>query len=95
MKRFLLLAIVCTVPVLLFLNAWQVFRFNKVLREVRSLEVEQRELIDENIKTLVGMEVLSSPSRIVNIMDDLEGVEKRTGAPRLLIRVGEEGEGAR
>jgi len=94
MKRVVVLILVCTIPALLFLNAWQVFRFSEQLAKIRELEVKQRELIEDNKKTLVGIEVLSSPSRIDEIVGEMGGVEKRTNVDRVLIRVGaQEGEG--
>ncbi len=88
MKRLVVLLIVCSVPVVLFLNAWQVFRFSEALREVRRLEQQQHELIERNKRTLVGIEVLSSPSRIDKIAGGMEGIEKRTDVPRVLVRIG-------
>ena len=64
MKRIALFFLVCTVPAMIFLNAWQVYRFQSALREIRELEAMQRSLIEENKKALIGVEILSSPSRI-------------------------------
>lgn len=89
MKRILVVLVVCTIPALLFLNAWQVFRFNRELSSVRELETRQRELIEENKNTLIGIEVLSSPSRIDEIADGMDDIEKRDDAPRILIRIGD------
>ena len=88
MKRILLVLIMCSVPALMFLNAWQVYRFNTALKEVRLLEEKQRELIEENKNTLVGIEVLSSPSRIDGLAKEIEGIEKSTDAPRVLVQIG-------
>jgi hypothetical protein len=87
-RRVLLVIIVCTIPALMFLNAWQVFRFGQDLDEVRVLEDRQRELIEENKNTLVGIEVLSSPSRLEEIVNGMEDIEKRLSVPRVLIRIG-------
>ena len=93
MKRALLVLVVCSVPAIMFLNAWQVFRFKEALAGVRELEQQQQELIEENKKTLVGIEVLSSPSRIDEIAGGIGEVEKRTDVPRVLIQIGTSGRG--
>ena len=94
MKRLVLLLVVCTIPILLFLNVWQVHRFTTSLDEVRALEKAQRNIIEENKRTLIGIEVLSSPSRIEEIVSDLDGLSKRERAPRILIQVSESGAGS-
>ena len=91
MKRLVLLLVVCTIPILLFLNVWQVHRFTTSLDEVRALEKAQRNIIEENKRTLIGIEVLSSPSRIEEIVSELEDLSKRERAPRILIQVSESG----
>ena len=89
MKRIVLFLFVCSVPVMIFLNAWQVYRYQSALQEVRDLEAMQRRLIEENKKALIGVEILSSPSRIEDVVEEIEGLEKRSSAPRVLIRVGD------
>ena len=93
MRRVLLVVVVCTVPALMLLNAWRVFRFGQALDEVRDLEDVQHELIEENKNTLVGIEVLSSPSRLEEIVGGMDDIEKRLLVPRVLIRVGSEVDG--
>ena len=93
MRRILLVVVVCSVPALMFLNAWQVFRFGQALDEIRELERAQRELIEENKNTLVGIEVLSSPSRLEEIVSGMDDIEKRLMAPRVLIRIGDDAGG--
>lgn len=87
MKRAFAVILVASVPLLMFLNAWQVFRFNRTLEDVRVLEEKQRTLIERNKNALVGIEVLSSPSRIDEVADGIEGIEKRADVSRVLIRI--------
>ena len=89
MRRLLFVAVVCTVPALMFLNAWQVYRFDRALDDIRDLEQRQRSLIEENKNALVGIEVLSSPARLEEIAGGMDKVQKRLGEPRVLIRIGE------
>ena len=95
MKRAALFLMICSVPALLFLNAWQVFQFQARLGEVRQLESSQRDLIDQNRRALIGIEILSSPSRIEEIVGEMDDIEKRSDVPRVLIRVGESLDGGR
>jgi low affinity Fe/Cu permease len=86
-KRIVILLAVCTVPLFLFVNAWQVFRFNEALDDVRRLEERQRTLLESNKNVLVGIEVLSSPSRIDDLAAQIEAIEKKDAGSRVLVRI--------
>lgn len=62
---------------LLFLNVWQSFRYNQVVKAVLTLEREQRELLELNKRLIAGTAVLSSPGRIDEIAKEELGLEKR------------------
>ena len=94
MKKGRILVLTATIPLLLFLNSFQVFRFDTRLEEVQKLEDLQRELLEENKRVLMSIEVLSSPARIDSLVSDLQDVERRSNAPRVHITIGEEGDGS-
>ena len=89
MKRIALVFLACSVPALMLLNAWQAFRFQAELDYVRELESQQRDLIEENKRALIGVEILSSPSRIEEVVGVMDEIGKRGDTPRLIIRVSE------
>jgi hypothetical protein len=64
LRRWLLLLLVLSVPVLLSLETWQAFRYRKLQQEVRELEEKQREWIETNKKVLANISLFRSPDRI-------------------------------
>ncbi len=64
MKRTLLLAMALLVPVLLFLNAWQGFRYYSLSTEVAELEKRQVAIVEKNMETLARIAYERSPRRI-------------------------------
>jgi cell division protein FtsL len=64
MKKKIALILLCTVPALVFLNVWEVFRFEELKRTVRTLEAEQNEWLEKNKRMITGLAVLNSPARI-------------------------------
>ena len=78
-KRSLIIAISCALftTALLFMNIWQSFRFNQVVRSIVQLEKEQKEMLELNKRLIAGTAVLSSPGRIDQIAKDELGLEKR------------------
>ncbi|MDA3808772.1 MAG: cell division protein FtsL [Spirochaetaceae bacterium] len=61
---------------LLFLNVWQSFRYNQVVKVVVDLEEEQKNLLELNKRLIAGAAVLSSPGRIDEIARDELGLVK-------------------
>jgi hypothetical protein len=64
MKKKIALILLCTVPALVFLNVWEVFRYEELKSTVRSLEAEQKEWLEKNKRMITGLAVLNSPARI-------------------------------
>jgi len=80
MKKLpLIIAVACAfmTAAMLFLNVWQSFRYNQVVRTVVSLEKEQKKLLELNKRLIAGTAVLSSPGRIDELAKDELGLEKR------------------
>jgi ABC-type phosphate transport system auxiliary subunit len=64
MKKILTAALCLTVPGLLFLNAWQGYRFNALSDQVASLEKEQKVLLEANRDIIGQIAFESSPERV-------------------------------
>jgi cell division protein FtsL len=75
MKKILFI-LVFTIPVLLFLNAWQVYRHDQVKDTVSGLEEQQREWLERNKRMIAGIAVLRSPTRIEQLAKEELKLEK-------------------
>ncbi len=64
MKRTLLLAVALLVPALLFLNAWQGYRYYTAAAEVADLEKSQKATIEQNMGLVARIAYELSPQRI-------------------------------
>ena len=64
MKRWYLLLLAIILPVAVFLNVWQVFRYKQLENEIVALEDRQQELIEKNKRIIAGISVLQSPQRL-------------------------------
>jgi hypothetical protein len=63
--RKTLTAVLClAVPGLLFLNAWEGYRFNALTDQVAALEKQQKELLESNRDTIGQIAYESSPDRV-------------------------------
>lgn len=69
-KKILIAFLVITVPVLLFSNAWQGFKYERINAEIRNYEYEQKEWFEENKKMLAAISVYSSPTRVKKIVEE-------------------------
>ncbi len=64
MKRTLLLAAALLVPALLFLNAWQGYRYHTVADEVADLEKSQKAIVERNMGLVAHIAHELSPQRV-------------------------------
>jgi cell division protein FtsL len=78
MKKYVVLFyfVVFTIPVFLGLNAWQSSRYISLKQAIRRLEKAQSEWVESNKRLVVGISVLSSPSRIEHIARREIGMSK-------------------
>jgi len=67
--------IVLTVPMLFYLEVWQVARYRELTEEISVLEKEQENWIDQNKKILADISVLRSPERIERLAVEQLGLE--------------------
>ncbi len=70
------LLLVFTIPVLLFLNLYQVFSYDQMESEIEQLEKVQKEQFEENKRIIIGIEYLSSPSRIDELASEKLDMKK-------------------
>jgi cell division protein FtsL len=83
-KKNVVAILIVLIPVLLFANVYQAFRYSQLEREVAELEVEQRELLEENKRTILAISLLTSPERIAELAEEHLGLE-RIDPERLLL----------
>ena len=85
MKRSLVALLVILVPVLLFANVFQAFRYGRLEREIERLEDEQLTLIEENKRAILAISVLTSPNRVGELAEGVLELERP--APQDVIRL--------
>ncbi|MDX9799969.1 MAG: hypothetical protein RBT69_01385 [Spirochaetia bacterium] len=94
-KKTVLVALaVITIPVLLFLNAWQGFRFERMNAEIRNYEYEQKEWFEENKRMLAALSVYSSPARVKKIVDEDKELNIQKPGQAIIIQFVQQQEGA-
>jgi hypothetical protein len=64
MKKILTAVLCLAVPGLLFLNAWQGYRFNALTDQVAGLEKQQKDLLEANRDIIAQIAFESSPDRV-------------------------------
>ena len=67
---------VVSIPVLLMLQVWQAYRFQRARDAVALLEIEQREELEKNRRLRAGIAVYSAPARIARIAADRLGLRR-------------------
>lgn len=64
MMRRIVIVFVLAVPVLLFANVFQAYRYSQLQQEIERLNQEQLTLLEDNKRDILAISVLSSPQRI-------------------------------
>ena len=67
---------VISLPALIFLNSWQVFRYEVVAVEVGRMQEQQKAWVEASKELIVGIEFLSSPERIGRLAEEDLELEK-------------------
>ncbi len=85
MKRLSIVAwvLILLLPVLMFANAHQAFRFDRLQRQVRQAERAQRALLESNKRAITSVSALSSPARIDRLAREVFGLEQTFAGPRV------------
>jgi cell division protein FtsL len=76
-KRIGIYFLVVTIPLSLYIAAWQSERYSDLRREIKTLSARQEELIESNRRLIAEIAVLSSSSRIERIAQSDLGLEKK------------------
>lgn len=76
MRRPLVVLLIILVPVLLFANVAQAFRYGRLERQVAELEREQLALIEENKRAILAITVLTSPRRVGDLAEGVLELER-------------------
>jgi hypothetical protein len=63
-KKIVLILAGLTIPGMIFLNAWQGFRYHELRREVARLEAEQEDLLEKNRNTIARIASARSPAEV-------------------------------
>jgi hypothetical protein len=63
-KRIALLALCIAIPGLLFLNAWQGYRYHALSQQVAELEKAQKDLLERNREAIAQIAYEQSPQRV-------------------------------
>jgi hypothetical protein len=63
-KKIIVAAVCLAVPGLLFLNAWQGYRYNELADQVAALEKQQAATLDANRDVIARIAYESSPERV-------------------------------
>jgi len=85
---YLLLAALALLGVF-FLNTWQGHRYQAQERELRGLEQEQRDWVEENKKIVAAMAILSSPTRLQGLAESRLGLRRLAPEREMKLRLGE------
>lgn len=93
MRRSTLVTLVVLVPVLLFANVFQAYRYTRLEQRLRVLERDQSALIEENKRAILAITVLSGPDRVGDLARGELGLERIE--PDQVIRLSVPGSGAR
>jgi cell division protein FtsL len=89
MRRLPILFVAMLVISLFFMGTWQGFRYQQLVREIRSMEEEQKSWLEKNKKLIAGLAVFSSPERIEHIAREQLKLE-RIDRSRVIKVAGEE-----
>ncbi len=94
MKKFLFFLVIISVPLLLFMNARQSFKYERLETEIDSYELEQKEWLEENKKMLSTYSVFSSPARVQKITEDNSDLHISAPGQSIIINIKPEMEGS-
>ncbi len=86
-RKIFFFIIVLSVPVLLFMNVNQSFRYERLATEIDSFELEQKEWLEENKKMLSTYSVFSSPARVQKITENLPELSTADPGQSIIVNI--------
>jgi hypothetical protein len=97
MRRIMWAVLCLAIPGLLFLNAWQGFRYNDLSDKVAALEKEQKDLLEKNRDAIAQIAYETSPERVGQKAALVEGLVPldQSAVTRLQVDAAGQGESAR
>ncbi len=66
-KNVMAVVMTLAIPFFLFLTVWQTGRYAEIDSELRSLDMEQQALVNQNKRLISALTVLSVPERIERV----------------------------
>ena len=93
-RKLFFFIIVLSVPVLLFMNVSQSFRYERLASEIDSYELEQKEWLEENKKMLSTYSVFSSPARVQQITEDIPELNTAEPGQSIIVNIKPASEGS-
>lgn len=84
-KRVLIIICVIAIPIALFFNVWQSYRYAELSAELDQLETAQREAFERNKRLIAGIAVLRSPGRVARLAEEQLGLSR--GFPDRFVHV--------
>ena len=91
MSRRIVLLLIVAIPVLLFVNVFQAYRYSQIEQEIDRLRNEQQALIEENKRAILAISVLSSPQRIGPLAENELGLNRVDGSDIVRMRADDPG----
>lgn len=76
MRRLWFSLMLISIPLLIFLQILQGYRYTVALEEIDSLEAMQLEKLEKNRKVLAGIAVYDAPTRIYRVARDSLNLEE-------------------
>ncbi|CAD7839708.1 hypothetical protein JY97_10050 [Alkalispirochaeta odontotermitis] len=76
MRRLCFSLMLISIPLLIFLQILQGYRYTVALEEIDSLEAMQLEKLEKNRKVLAGIAVYDAPTRIYRVARDSLNLEE-------------------
>jgi hypothetical protein len=92
-KKFVRFVIALSIPALLFLSVYQVYRYQRLEQEVAQMREVQKELFERNKRLIAHIAILESPRRISQLAAEELDLEKVPIQERLRIMLSRKEEG--
>lgn len=89
----LIVFFIISIPLLLFFNIKQGYKYERVNAEIKNYEYEQKEWFEDNKRMLSVFSVYSSPSRVKQIADKNPDLEMQKQGQAVILQFGEDESG--